>query len=468
MYCKSRKHQSKGLESLTRKYEIVAIGNAIADVLGHVPESFLVDLGLEKGSMRLVDAKASSSIFSEMERATTTPIRTAAGGSAANTAACIGLLGGRAAYIGKVANDALGAFFRDSMEAAGVDFHCANPHGDVPTATCVAAVTPDGERTMSTYLGACRELGPDDIDASLVQEAELLFLEGYLLDSPSSSEALLKACRAARSVGATVAISLSDANCVRRHLPTLRHLIDKNLVDVILANDREIAALFEVDKADEAFPLILSHLLQTCVVTLGGEGAAVVRGFGDDLDHDVGLHVARVPAIDVETIVDLVGAGDSFAAGYLLGHVRWGDEKRAASLGAACAANVISGAGARPIKPFLQDAEIARRIAPTPRTNESAVATLIAFDNAAQRYVATHRKNGGSAHAEWLEIIDLTNEMLAHGDDHLMAYAAAFRLYARGLDNPLYRNWRDHQTMSAVTRRTAFTHHLADCLPTDL
>jgi sugar/nucleoside kinase (ribokinase family) len=450
---------------LTRKYEILAIGNAIADVLGHVPETFLTDLALEKGAMRLVDAKASAALLAAMETHSTTRLQTAAGGSAANTAACIGLLGGRAAYIGKVADDALGAFFRESMEAAGVDFYCSAPHDSVPTATCVAAVTPDGERTMSTHLGACRELGPDDVDERLVLSAELVFLEGYLLDSPSSSAALLKACEVARSVGIPVAISLSDGNCVRRHLPVLRHLVEKNLINVILANDREIAALFEVASAEEAFPIILRELFQTCVVTLGGDGAAIVEGFGDELDHDPAIHVARVPAGRVEKIVDLVGAGDSFAAGYLLGYVRWGDDMRAAALGAACAANVISGSGARPAKPFLQDAEIAWRMAPTPRTTPSAVATLLAFDEAAKRYVKAHKETDARDHEAWSAVIDQSGAIAALNDDHLIAYMAAFRLYARGLENPLYPNWQDHQTMCVIARRTAFKHHLADSLP---
>jgi sugar/nucleoside kinase (ribokinase family) len=450
---------------LTRKYEILAIGNAIADVLGHVPENFITDLALEKGAMRLVDAETSAVMLEAMENSSSLRLQTAAGGSAANTAACIGLLGGRAAYIGKVADDALGAFFRESMEAAGVDFYCSTPHDSVPTATCVAAVTPDGERTMSTHLGACRELGPDDVDEGLVHSAELVFLEGYLLDSPSSTAALLKACKAANEVGTTVAISLSDANCVRRHIDTLRMLVENNLVQVIVANDKEIAAFFDVSTAEDAFPIILRDLYQTCVVTLGGDGAAIIEGFGDELDHDAVIHVRRVPAARVEKIVDLVGAGDSFAAGYLLGYVRWGDEVRAAGLGAACAANVISGAGARPARPFLQDSEIAQRIAPTPRTTAGAVATLLAFDEAAKRYVEAHDETDAHDPKAWSAIIDLSGAIAALGDDHLTAYMAAFRLYARGLENPLYPNWQDHQTMCVIARRTAFTHHLADSLP---
>jgi sugar/nucleoside kinase (ribokinase family) len=450
---------------LTRQYEILAIGNAITDILGHVPECFITELALEKGAMRLVDSKASEMLLGAMDGASTTPLQMSAGGSAANTAACIGLLGGRAAYIGKVADDALGVFFRESMEAAGVDFYCSTPHNGVPTATCLAAVTPDGERTMSTYLGACRELGPDDVDEMLVQNADLVFLEGYLLDSPSSKKALLKACRAARSVGTTVAISLSDANCVRRNLATLRNLVEKNLVQVILANDREIAALFEVATAEEAFAVILRDLYQTCVVTLGDKGAAIVHGFGDGDDHSTDTHVRRIPAKPVGKIVDLVGAGDSFAAGYLLGSVRWDDDVRAASLGAACAANVISGSGARPAIPFLQDAEIARCIAPTPRTTATAVAALLAFDEAAGRYVAAHRETDAPDRRAWMAVLDQSDVIGTMSDDHLTAYMAAFRLYARGLDDPRYPNWRDHQTMCVIARRAAFKHHVADRLP---
>lgn len=450
---------------MARRYEILSIGNAIADVLIHVPEAVIDDLSLEKGAMRLVDADTSARLVAAMGAASSTPIATAAGGSAANTAACVGLLGGRSAYIGKVADDDLGRFFRQSMEAAGVDFYCSTPHDRVPTATCVAAVTPDGERTMSTYLGACRELGPDDVDEELVREAELLFLEGYLLDSPSSKDALLKACRVAKSCGTTVAISLSDANCVRRHLHTLRMLAENDLVNVIVANEREISALFDVGSAEEAFTAILRDLWQTCVVTLGGEGAAVARGFGDGLDHDIYLHVGRVPAGKVEKIVDLVGAGDSFAAGYLLGLVRWSDQMRAAALGAACAANVISGSGARPVRPFVDDPEIAARIAPTPRTTAEAVAALLAFDETAKRLVQSHRRTGTIDATDWERVIDRSYEMLQQGDDHLTAYMASFRLFARGLADPRQPGWQDLRTMCVVSRRAAFNYHLADCIP---
>lgn len=447
---------------MTRKYELLSIGNAIADVLGHVPEEFINDNGLEKGAMRLVDSEMSAQLLESLRSG---PIMTTAGGSAANTAACVGLLGGRSAYIGKVGTDALGDLFRKSMETAGVDFHCASPHDIVPTATCVAAVTPDGERTMNTYLGACRELGPEDIPEDLVMDSELLLLEGYLLDSPTSAEALRHACRIARRAATPVAISLSDANCVRRHLKTLRELIDHCLVQIIVANEKEMAALFEVETAEEAFKLALRDLVQTCVVTMGSKGAVVFSGFGDGLGHDVGTHVRRIPAAAVETIVDLVGAGDSFAAGFLLGHVRWADDVRAASLGAACAAAVISAAGARPARPFPEYENVQQQIKPRPRDAtarfcDEAVAALLAFDRAALAHLERFHEAGEHDPATWSEVIDRSDAMSSMGDDHLLAYMSSFRLLSHRLRDGLNINDGEYRTICINARRNAFKHHV--------
>lgn len=336
---------------MPQNYEVLSIGNAIVDLVSHVDESFLIQQGLEKGAMKLVDEDTSFDLLHRLD-----DVHNTAGGSAANTAACIASLGASSAYIGKIAADDLGTFFATSMKAAGVDFYCDTPHDDVKTANCLAVVTPDGERTMSTYLGACRELGVGDILEDVISRSSVIFLEGYLMDSPTSAEALLEACRLGRKHHKTIALSLSDSNCVRRHKAAFERLAARGEIDIIIANDREIMALFENHASDlnKALHDVATNILQTTVVTLGADGAAVVEGIMSDPRgrSKRSDYVTFAPARPVEVIIDLVGAGDSFAAGYLVGHARGLLPEQCLSLGTACASEIIATNGARPTRPL--------------------------------------------------------------------------------------------------------------------
>ena len=322
------------------KYEILSIGNAIVDILSHVDEEFLTRHSLEKGAMRLVDEATSRALLS-----TLSDTLQASGGSAANTAACIASLGASSAYIGKVADDELGHAFREDMGRAGVDFGSGEPFDAVATANCLAVVTPDGERTMSTFLGACRELSKNDISEHLVASSRIVFLEGYLFDNASSAKALHAAAHIARSAGREVALTLSDANCVRRNRELFKSMLVDGLVDVLIANEKEISALLEDVLAEitahEAIEFCRSFSFIT-VVTLGPHGAAVIA------DGEV----SRAPAFVVDAVIDLVGAGDAFAAGYLVGHARGLPPLECLTLGAACAAEIITTNGARPNRPL--------------------------------------------------------------------------------------------------------------------
>lgn len=350
---------------MTAKYEVLSIGNAIVDILSHVEEDFISIHALQKGTMRLVDENQSKAMLATLGGTMQAP-----GGSAANTAACVASLGASSAYIGKIAEDALGLAFRQGMGDAGVDFSGGELQDSVSTANCLAVVTPDGERTMSTYLGACRELSADDISEELVASSKILFLEGYLFDSPKSAAALQKAAADARANGTLVALTLSDANCVRRNAPLFSSVVFGNslqrgnngLVDVLIANEKEIAALLEVlgfqaEDTERAISICRDHFRFTTVVTLGPEGAASISG----------KTVTTVPAIPVDRIVDLVGAGDSFAAGYLVGHARDLPAEECLKLGAACASEIITTDGARPLRPLSEVeavADILNRITP--------------------------------------------------------------------------------------------------------
>lgn len=322
-------------------HEVLSIGNAIVDVLSHVEEDFIPNHGLEKGTMRLIDSDMAVALLEGLDQKIL-----ASGGSAANTAACIASLGAGSAYIGKVANDANGIAFGLEMDSLGVMFESGTPCETVPTATCIAVVTPDGERTMSTFLGACRELEGKDIPDELVASSKTLFLEGYLLDNPSTTLAVEKAARRAKEAGREVVLSLSDANCVRRNRIQFNKLLAESLVDVVIANEKEIAALLEAEHGavtpHEAIE-ICRRFPFTSVVTLGPMGAAVVRGGT----------VERAAAYPVDAVVDLVGAGDAFAAGYLVGHSRGFKPLECLQLGAACAAEIITTNGARPHRPLL-------------------------------------------------------------------------------------------------------------------
>lgn len=313
-------------------YDVVCIGNAIVDLISGVGEDFIGRNGLDKGGMMLVDATESARRRSLVPDVAMTP-----GGSAANTAACLASLGSKVAFVGKVGNDALGAFFRDGMREIGVDFLCEADHEEIPTANCLALVTPDGERTMSTYLGACIHLSPADIPKEAVEGAKIVFIEGYLLDSPSSYAAVRSIFEIAGAAGTQIALTLSDSRCVERHVERFHQLATHWDCDIVIANEKEIMALHTASTTDDAIEAAAARI-NLSVVTLGARGA-VSAGKGN---------VERVQAEPVEEIVDLVGAGDAFAAGFLHGYVNGEYPRDALTVGAKCASVVIQGQGARP------------------------------------------------------------------------------------------------------------------------
>jgi sugar/nucleoside kinase (ribokinase family) len=313
-------------------YDVLCIGNAIVDLISRVPEDFISKHGFAKGGMTLVDADESGRRISLVPELSMTP-----GGSVANSAACLASLGSKVGFIGKVGNDPLGAFFREQMVAAGVDFLCEEDHEEVPSASCLAVVTPDGERTMSTFLGACTHLSANDIQADAIRGAKIVFIEGYLLDSPASRGAVEKVIEIASIVGTRIAITLSDARCVERHHQTFVRFLASPSCSLLIGNDREVSALKRTSSVEDAVLAAQAEALLS-VITLGAHGA-VAAG------HD---RLERVKAVGVDTIVDLVGAGDAFAAGFLHAYIRGEDDRDSLSVGAKCAAVVIQQQGARP------------------------------------------------------------------------------------------------------------------------
>jgi sugar/nucleoside kinase (ribokinase family) len=311
--------------------DVLTIGNAIVDVLGRVEESFLEENSLVKASMRLIDEPEAHRLYELVG-----PSVIISGGSAANTAAGISSLGGRSAFIGKVRNDQLGEFFTHDIRATGVIFEAQPATSGPATARSFILITPDGERTMNTYLGACTTLSPTDIDKVMVEEAVVTYLEGYLWDPPEAKDAFVKAARLARKAGRKVALTLSDAFCVERHRSSFRELIARD-IDILFANERELASLYETRFFDEALQRVRKEV-ELAVLTRSEAGSIVA--FKDE------FHV--VEAKEVEKLVDATGAGDLYASGFLYGLTRWRPLVECARLGSLAAAEVISHIGARP------------------------------------------------------------------------------------------------------------------------
>ncbi len=310
--------------------DVTGIGNAIVDVLVHEDDSFLDRHGLAKGAMTLVDAERAEFLYQRMG-----PGVEVSGGSAANTLAGLAALGGRGAFIGKVRDDQLGAVFAHDIRAAGVRFETPPAADTAPTARCLIVVTPDAMRTMNTYLGACVELGPDDVDSALVAAAEIIYLEGYLWDPPGAKKAFRKAHRIAHRHGRRVALSLSDPFCVDRHRDEFRDLVAGH-VDILFANEEEIMSLYRVDDFDSAVQRVRGDC-EIAALTRSEKGSVVVAG--DE------VHV--IDATPVASVVDTTGAGDAYAAGFLYGLTHGWRYDRCARLGGRAAAEVISHVGAR-------------------------------------------------------------------------------------------------------------------------
>jgi sugar/nucleoside kinase (ribokinase family) len=314
-----------------RRFDVLGIGNAIVDILSQSTDVFLENEGISKGTMTLIDEERANTLFKKM--ATTTVV---SGGSAANTMAGIASLGGASAYIGKVFDDQLGAIFGRDMQAIGV--HYATPPATMgaSTACCMIFITPDGQRSMNTFLGASTDLSTEELDDSLSRDAGVTYLEGYLFDKPPAVAAFIKAAAAAHANGNKVALSLSDPFCVNRHRDAFAKLVSES-VDILFANEAEATALYEKNSLEEAIPL-LAAACELVVVTRSEQGALILNG---------GKQI-KVAADKVEKVVDTTGAGDLFAAGFLYGYARGFDLEKCGKIGAICAAEVISHVGPRP------------------------------------------------------------------------------------------------------------------------
>ena len=314
------------------RYDVCAVGNAIVDVLSPCDDAFLIAQSLVSGSMQLVDEAQSAALYDAMAAGVE-----ASGGSAGNTVAGVGSFGGKAAYIGKVAPDTLGEVFTHDIRAAGVHFDTAPLESGAGTGRCLINVTPDGQRTMCTFLGAANQLEAADIDAALIGDSAIVYLEGYLFDPAPARAAFEAAAAAAHAAGRKVAITLSDTFVVARWRAELLAFIEAS-ADIVLANEGELAALFETDDFDAAAAQ-LAAIVELAAVTRGADGSAILRG-------DERVAVAAFP---VDKVVDTTGAGDQYAAGFLLGVARGLSLEDAGKLGSLAASEVIAHWGPRPM-----------------------------------------------------------------------------------------------------------------------
>ena len=311
-------------------YDILGIGNAIVDVVARTDEAFLSRHDMHKGAMILIDAAMADAIYAAMP-----PGQESSGGSAANTCAVAANLGSRVAYIGKVADDALGSVFRNDIDAVGVHFPTAALSGGAPTARCLILVTADGQRTMNTFLGACVSLSEADVDPALVAASAVTYLEGYLFDPPAAQAAFRKAAAAAHAAGRRVALSLSDAFCVNRHRAAFLDLVAEH-VDILFANEAEITALYERNSFEEAAEAVRKDV-GLAALTRSKAGSLILQG-------DQTVTVAAEPA----DVVDTTGAGDAYAAGFLAALTAGKSLDICGRLGSVAAAEIISHYGARP------------------------------------------------------------------------------------------------------------------------
>jgi sugar/nucleoside kinase (ribokinase family) len=330
---------------MTQSFDVCAIGNALVDIIAEAGDDFLQTHKIAKGGMTLIDAERAGELYDVIG-----PAVEASGGSAANTVAGIASLGGHPAYMGKVKADQLGAIFRHDMHAMGV--HFATPpapdrrqtieevksdrRAGAPTGRCLILVTPDAQRSMSTYLGAAVEFGVSDLQPEIVANSQVTYLEGYLFDPPEAKKAFREAARIARGAGKQLALTLSDVFCVERYRAEFIELI-KNDVDILFSNQAELMALCQTKDVDQAIASVRGQC-KIAVTTMGEKGAVVAAG----------AETVKVPAEPVAQVIDTTGAGDLFAAGFLYGFTQGHDHAASARLGAICAAEVISHYGPRP------------------------------------------------------------------------------------------------------------------------
>lgn len=312
-------------------FDVAGIGNAIVDVIARCDDAFLSNHGMEKGFMQLITASQANDLYAKLG-----PAREQSGGSAANTCAGIASFGGTCAFIGRVASDQFGEVFKHDIRSIGVTYDTPPSDAGLPTARCLVLVTPDGERTMNTYLGASTELGPEEIDDETIAAAQVTYLEGYLFDRPEAKAAFHEAAALSRAAGRKVALSLSDAFCVDRHRADFLELV-RGGVDILFANQNEITALYEVNTFEEAARAVRAET-EIVALTRSELGSIVISG-GDT--HEI-------PADSVSDVIDVTGAGDLYAAGFLFGLTRSLPLETCGQLGSLAASEVISHIGARP------------------------------------------------------------------------------------------------------------------------
>ena len=312
-------------------YDVVAIGNAIVDIIARCDDAFLNEQGLSKGHMQLVDQDAANKLYSAIG-----PAVEISGGSAANTIAGVASFGGKAAYIGKVSDDDFGRIFAHDINASGVSYQTKPAQSDTPTARSIVLVTQDAERTMSTYLGISPELDSSEVDSDLIKQSKILYLEGYLFDAPQAMEAFRLAASIAKSSDCQVSLTLSDGFCVDRHRGEFLSFI-KDDIDILFANESEILSLYETQSFQTAIDNV-SKDAKIAAVTRSEKGSVIVTGSNK---HDVSAESAS-------QVADTTGAGDLFAAGFLFGQAQGMALEQSAKLGHIAAAEIISHIGARP------------------------------------------------------------------------------------------------------------------------
>jgi sugar/nucleoside kinase (ribokinase family) len=315
------------------KFDVLTIGNAIVDILARCDDAFLEGSGIIKGAMNLIDAERAELLYSKMG-----PAVEASGGSAGNTAAGVASLGGRAAFFGKVAEDQLGRIFQHDIRSQGVHYETRPEGQHPPTARSMIFVTPDGERSMNTYLGACVELGPEHVEEEVVAGAKVTYFEGYLWDPPRAKEAIREAARIAHQHGREVSMTLSDPFCVDRYRDEFLDLMRTGTVDIVFANKQELLSLYQTEDFDGALDNIVGDC-KLAAITLSEEGAVLVRG----------KERIKIDALPIRELVDTTGAGDLFAAGFLFGYTNGHALESCGKLGCLAAAAVIQQLGPRPL-----------------------------------------------------------------------------------------------------------------------
>ncbi|ASM74235.1 MULTISPECIES: adenosine kinase [Roseobacteraceae] len=319
------------------QYELVGIGNAVVDVISHADDQFLGNMGIEKGIMQLIERERAEVLYGAMKDRLQTP-----GGSVANTIAGVGALGLNTAFIGRVNDDTLGRFYADVMTDVGTDFvNAPVAGGNLPTSRSMIFVSPDGERSMNTYLGISTDLGPADVPDAVASAAKIMFLEGYLFDKDHGKEAFQQASRLTRAAGGMSGIAISDPFCVDRHRADFLRMIGQEL-DYVIGNEAEIRSLFQTDDLEAALTKTAA-MCATVVCTRSGDGVTLIRN-GERVE---------VPVTKVVP-VDATGAGDQFAAGFLYGLATGRDLATCGRMGNACAAEVISHVGPRPEKDMME------------------------------------------------------------------------------------------------------------------